>query len=130
MNVSTAWTDADQGDLLSRAQYTMTVVGRETVWVRAVFGTSPERARVVISLDQLTLRGPLPALRERLSTMLELLDDVAATPQHWPDIEMERVGERRWQRRTPHPYVRKPATERRDEPTDPAPPGPPDINAQ
>jgi hypothetical protein len=103
-----SWTDADQADLVTRAQFQLVVTGRETAWVRSVSGTKAETAQVAISLDQLTLRGPLRAVRERVATLLELLDQVAAEPDRWPDLKLTRVAEARWRRTKPHPFTRRP----------------------
>jgi hypothetical protein len=108
-STATARTDADSGEFVSRAQFRMIVRGLETAWVRAVSGAEPGSAQIAISLDQLTLHGPLIAVRERLAAMVELVDDVAATPERWPDLQMQRVGDRSWRRTKPHPFVRRPA---------------------
>jgi hypothetical protein len=102
------WTDADQADLVTRAQFRLIVTGRETAWVRSVSGTEPDTAQVVISLDQLTLHGPLHAVRERVTALLELLGQVAAQPERWPDLKLTRVAETRWRRTKPHPFIRRP----------------------
>ena len=107
------WTDADQADLVTRAQFRLVVTGRETAWVRSVSGTEPDTAQVAISLDQLTLQGPLRAVRERVAALLELLDRVAAQPERWPDLKLTRVAETRWRRTKPHPSHAATATNRR-----------------
>jgi hypothetical protein len=103
-------TDAELADLVTRAQFRLVVTRREAAWVRSVSGATPDGAQVAISLDQLTLQGPLHAVRERVAALLELLDEVAATPQRWPDLQLTRVDETRWRRNKPHPFTRIPRT--------------------
>ena len=63
---------------------------------------------IEISLSQLTLYGPLPAIRERLAAMVELLDRVVAEPERSGDLKMTRVGPGRWRRLRPHPFQNRP----------------------
>ena len=100
---------AAHADLVLRAQFVMTITGRETAWVRKVSGPDPSTAEVHLSLDQLTLRGSLGAVRERVAAMLDLLDDVASSPERWPDLVWTHDGETgRRSRVRPHPFVRRP----------------------
>jgi hypothetical protein len=99
---------AAHADLVARAQFRMLVVGRETAWVRTVTGSDPMTAQVSISLDQLTIVGPLGAVRERVAALLELLDEVGDHPERWSDIRLRKVGPNHWRRRAPHPFVRRP----------------------
>ena len=85
-------------------QFRLPIWGTETVAVRSINPTS-RPTLVEMSLSQVTVYGPLPAIRERLSTMIELLDRVAAEPEHWDDIKMTRVGPGRWKRLRPHPFI-------------------------
>lgn len=99
------WTAADEGDLLARAGFRLTVIGRGTAWVRAVHGSPDGHVTVDVSLDQLTLLGPLDNVRERVRTILSLLDEVEANPDKWEQLRPRRVSEKRWMNHQPRPFV-------------------------
>ena len=83
-------------------QFRLPIGGKETATVRSISaGTIP--LLVEISLSQVTLYGPMPAIRERLTAMIGLLDRVVAEPERWNDITPTEIGPHRWQLLTPHP---------------------------
>src|ERR1700752_1505631 len=88
-------------------EFRMPVHGTETVAVRRI---SPHSVPLLveISIGQVTLYGPLPAIRERLDAMPELLDRVVAEPGRWGDVRLTKGAPGRWKRLRPHPFVNRP----------------------
>jgi hypothetical protein len=88
-------------------QFRLPIWGTEGIAVRSINSkTTPPL--VEISLAQITLYGELPRIRERLATMVALLDGVVAEPERWDDITMTKVGPGRWRRLRPHPFHNDP----------------------
>jgi hypothetical protein len=98
----------DENQLLRHCSIRLSVHGHETAWVRDIHGPEPESALISLGLGNLTLTGPVPALRGRLVALLSVLEMAADQPDKWALFRMERTGERRWERRHPHPFVDRP----------------------
>lgn len=98
----------DERLMLRHCELRLAVHGTETAWVKSITGNDADTALVLLGLSNLTLYGPLPALRDRLQALVGLLDSAAAHPERWAEIPMRQVSERRWVRNHPHPFVNRP----------------------
>ena len=89
-----------------RTQFRMTVYGDETAWVAGVNGTAPF---VQLALEHLLLVGTLSDLRDRLTALVGLLDDLEQQPERWWEVSAwEKVGPKHHRRVTPNPFIRRP----------------------
>lgn len=97
---------SELGDLLSRARLQLTVAGVETVWVEQLNGRNAGNPIVVLRLDQLALVGELKAMRERLSSMVDVLDEVASRPELWSAVGARRLSSDGLRGVVSRPFVR------------------------
>lgn len=97
-------TPLDTNDLLRHSEFTLQIHGNKTAWIRSISDTSGHTI-VSAALGNVTVFGPLDTVRERLGALVGLLDAATAQPGLWPDIALTRVGERRWRRDRPNPFV-------------------------
>ena len=91
-------------DLLRYSELRLQVHGHEVAWVQSISGP-PRHLIISVGLGNVTMFGPMEAVRERLAALLGVVDRAIAQPDLWPQIGMRRVSERRWTRDAPNPFI-------------------------